>query len=281
MNRNRMLIGLVVAVIIGLAVSTFVYRQIQQAQTPAQTVVMGKAVVAAANMPLGTRLQEQFLRTIPWPGGEPVVGMFTKIEDCVGRALITSVVENELILEGKLAPEEGGAGLAPIIPEGMRGLSVRVDEVIGVAGFVLPSTMVDVLVTGSVGGRGGGGDAVTRTILENIRVLTSGQRIEEDKEGKPQKVAVVTLLVTPEEAAKLTMASTEGRIQLALRNTIDTKKTEPAPVYRATLFGGARQVRRREPGVQPKATTYVVETIRGDKRETTTFPDQPSGDENQ
>jgi pilus assembly protein CpaB len=281
MNRNRMLIGLVVAVIIGLAVSTFVYRQIQQAQTPAQTVVMGKAVVASASLPLGTRLQEQFLRTIPWPGGEPVAGMFTKIEDCVGRALITTVVENELILEGKLAPEEGGAGLAPIIPEGMRGLSVRVDEVIGVAGFVLPSTMVDVLVTGSVGGRGGGGDAVTRTILENIRVLTSGQRIEEDREGKPQKVAVVTLLVTPEEAAKLTMASTEGRIQLALRNTIDTKKTEPAPVYRATLFGGAERVRRREPGVQPKATTYVVETIRGDKRETTTFPDQPSGAENQ
>jgi len=276
-----MLIGLVVAVIIGLAVSTFVYRQIQQAQIPARTVVMGEAVVAAANMPLGTRLQEQFLRTIPWPGGEPVAGMFTKIEDCVGRALITTVVENELILEGKLAPEEGGAGLAPIIPEGMRGLSVRVDEVIGVAGFVLPSTMVDVLVTGSVGGRGGSGDAVTRTILENIRVLTSGQRIEEDKEGKPQKVAVVTLLVTPEEAAKLTMASTEGRIQLALRNTIDTKKTEPAPVYRATLFGGAERVRRREPGVQPKATTYVVETIRGDKRETTTFPDQPTGAENQ
>ena len=284
MNRNRMLIGLVVAVIIGLAVSTFVYRQIQQAQTPARTVVLGKIVVASANLPLGTRLEPQFLREIPWPGGEPVAGMFTKAEDCVGRALITTVVENEPILEGKLAPKEGGAGLAPIIPEGMRALSIRVDEVVGVAGFVLPSTMVDVLVTGSVGGRGGGGDAVTRTILENIRVLTSGQRIEEDKEGKPQKVAVVTLLVTPEEAAKLTMASTEGRIQLALRNTIDTKKVEPAPVYRATLFGGAapeRAVRRREPGVQPKASTYVVETIRGDKRTSITFSDQGAGAENQ
>jgi len=275
-----MLIGLVVAVIIGLAVSTFVYRQIQQAQIPARTVVMGQVVVASASLPLGTRLQEQFLRTIPWPGGEPVAGMFTKVEDCVGRALITSVVENELILDGKLAPEEGGAGLASIIPEGMRGLSIRVDEVVGVAGFVLPSTVVDVLVTGSVAGRGG--DAVTRTILENIRVLTSGQRIEEDKEGKPQKVAVVTLLVTPEEAAKLTMASTEGRIQLALRNTIDTKKTEPPPIYRASLFGGPeRAVQRRQPGVQRKAATYVVETIRGDQRTTTTFADQPSGAENQ
>lgn len=281
MNRNRMLIGLVVAVIIGLAVSTFVYRQIQQAQVPVRTVTMGKAVVASASMPLGTRLQEQFLRTIPWPSGEPVAGMFTKIEDCVGRALITSVVENELILEGKLAPEEGGAGLAPIIPEGMRGLSIRVDEVVGVAGFVLPSTMVDVLVTGSVGG-GGGGDAVTRTILENIRVLTSGQQIQEDKEGKPQKVAVVTLLVTPEEATKLTMASTEGRIQLALRNTIDTKKVEPPPVYRATLFGGGgERAVRRQPGVQPKASTYVVETIRGDKRTSTTFSGQGAGAENQ
>jgi pilus assembly protein CpaB len=265
MNRNRMLIGLVVAVIVGLIVSNFVYRQIRQAaQTPAG-VPMGKVVVASAPLALGTRLEPQFLREISWPAGDPVPGM------------ITSVVENEPILEGKLAPEEAGAGLAATIPEGMRGLSIRVDQVVGVAGFVLPGTMVDVLVTGSAGG-----GAVTNTILEYMRVLTAGQRIEEDKEGKPVKVSVVTLLVTPDEAAKLTMASTEGKIQLALRNTIDTKKVKPPPVYRSSLFGGggpARVRRRKEPGSQPKTSTYVVETIRGDKRSSTAFPDQTEGAE--
>lgn len=274
MNRNRMLIGLAVAVVVGLIASNFVYRQIRASSVREKPVAMGTVVVAATELPLGTRLEPQHLRKIPWPDRDPVPGMFSKPEDCLNRALITSVVENEPILESKLAPKEAGAGLAATIPEGMRALSVRVDEVVGVAGFVLPGTMVDVLVTGSSGGRGGG-DSVTRTILQNIRVFASGQRIEEDKDGKPQKVSVVTLQVDPEQAAKLTMASTEGRIQLALRNTIDTKDLDPAVVYRTSLFGGPRPAAvRREPGVQPKTSTYVVEVIKGDKRESKTFPEQ-------
>jgi pilus assembly protein CpaB len=271
MNRNRIVIGLVVAIIVALATSYFVYQQLQEsAQEASKPVPMGTIVVAAADLPVGTRLQPQSLREIAWPQAEPVPGMFSKVEDCTERALITSVVANEPILDHKLAPKEAGAGLAATIPEGKRGLSVRVDEVVGVAGFVLPFGMVDVLVTGSTGG----GDSVTRTILENIRVLTSGQRIQEDKDGKPQKVSVVTLEVTPDEAAKLAMASTEGRIQLALRNTIDTQKVEPATVYRSALFGGGRRRVRREPGVQPKAQTYVVEVIRGGKRESKAFENE-------
>lgn len=270
MNRNRIVIGLVVAVIVALVTSYFVYQQLRlSAEETSQPVVMGTIVVAAADLPVGSRLQPQLLREIPWPAGEPVPGMFGKVEECTDRALINSVVANEPILENKLAPKEAGAGLAAIIPEGKRGLSVRVDEVVGVAGFVLPFTMVDVLVTGSTGS-----DSVTRVILENIRVLTSGQRIEEDKDGKPQKVSVVTLEVTPQEANKLAMASTEGRIQLALRNTIDTEKVEPASVYRSELFGGRRRLIRRQPGVQPKAQAYVVEVIRGNKRESKAFENE-------
>ena len=120
----------------------------------------------------------------------------------------------------------GRCGLPATIPEGMRALSVAVNDVVGVAGFVIPGTMVDVLVTGQIGeGRGSGSKNVTRTILENVRVLAAGQKVEQDREGKPQTVPVITLLVSPEDAAKLTMASTEGKIQLSLRNTVDTKKT--------------------------------------------------------
>ena len=271
MYRNRILIGLVLAVLVGLVASIFVYRQMQQAAIPKQFATT-KLVVAATGLPLGTRLEPQFLREVPWSGGDPLPGMFTSVADVAERALLTSVVENEPILESKLAPQGAGAGLAAVIPEGKRAMSVKVDEVVGVAGFVLPSTMVDVLVTGSVASRGGGGDSITRVILENIRVLTAGQQVEEDKDGKPKKVSVVTLLVTPNEAAKLAMASTEGRIQLALRNTIDSKLVQPAAIYRASIFGGAPAAPRRAgPKAEAPPPTYVVEIIRGDKRESKTF----------
>ena len=133
----------------------------------------------------------------------------------------------------------------------MRALSVSVNEVVGVAGFVTPGTMVDVLVTGNLPG---GSTNVTRTILENVSVLAAGQKIEQDREGKPQTVPVITLLVTPEDAAKLTMAANQGKMQLALRNTVDTKVVAPSPVLQATLFGGSRRPHRRKqlaPGRPP------------------------------
>ena len=274
MKNFRVVIGLVVAVVIGLAASSYVYRQMSQV-TAAKPIEMKHVVAAAARLPLGTRIESQHLRYIPWPETEPIPGMFMKAEDVIGRALITSVVENEAILESRLAPKEGGAGLPVTIPEGMRALSVPVNDVVAVAGFVGPGTMVDVLVTGSVDGRGGGSNSVTRTILENIRVLAAGQKIEHDKDGKPQSVPVITLLVTPDDANKLAMASTEGRIQLALRNTIDLQTPSPAPVFRSTLFVGAPApvVRRSAAALSKPAAppVFVVEVIRGNQKETRTF----------
>jgi pilus assembly protein CpaB len=261
-------------VVLAFLTSTYVYKKFQQASFVKPAAVTQTIVVAAEPIPLGTRLDASKLRQIPWPAGEPVQGMFTKTDECVNRALITAVAENEPILEGKLAPIQAGAGLPATIPEGMRGLSVAVNEVVGVAGFVGPGTMVDVLATGKVAGNGGQ-EKITRTILQNVRVLAAGQKIEQDKDGKPQTVPVITLLVTPDDAARLTMAATEGKIQLSLRNTIDMKSANPAPVMEAALFapaGGPPVHATGKPRAAPLLPpTYTVEVIVGTKRETKSF----------
>jgi pilus assembly protein CpaB len=270
-----MLIGLGVAIVVALFFSTYVYKQFQQA-TSVKPVATGHIVVASVPMQLGTRIDGRNLRLIPWPSNAPVAGTFTRIEDCANRALITPVAANELILESKLASVEAGAGLPATIPEGMRAISVAVNEVVGVAGFVIPGTIVDVLVTGRSSNGGKGSDNVTRTILENVRVLAAGQKIEQDREGKPQTVPVITLLVSPEDAAKLAMASTQGKIQLALRNTIDSKKVSPPAVMEAALFAGSAA----PPSIKhvasvksaPAPSPYIVEVITGGKRENKSFP---------
>lgn len=279
MNTNRLIIGLIIAIVVAFLLSSFVYKQFQKASIvkPTETHPL---VVASVPITLGTRLDATNLKVIQWPANQDVAGMFTRIEDCVNRAAITDLVANEPILESKLAPKESGAGLAATIPEGMRAVSVAVNEVVGVAGFVTPGTMVDVLVTGRAlgGGAAGQGD-ITRTILENIKVLAAGQKVQQDREGKPQTVAVITLLVTPDEATQLTMGATDGKIQLALRNTIDTKKNEPKAIVQAALFSPqgavATPVQAKVPGrraAPPPPPPYVIEVITGNKRENKSFP---------
>ena len=279
MNRTRLLVGLVGAIVIAFFLSFFVYRQLKNAalvRPPATRTI----VVAAVPLQVGARVDASNLRLMPWPGDEPVAGMFTRIQDCANRALITPVVENEPILDSKLAPVAAGAGLPATIPEGMRAVSVAVNDVVGVAGFVIPGTMVDVLVTGQTGAGGpNGSQNITRTILENVRVLAAGQKTGQDREGKPQTVPVITLLVSPADAAKLTMASTEGKIQLALRNTVDAKDVDPPSVTQAVLFSGGGAPPQTEHKVVRVARAsppapYVVEVITGDKRTMKTFEDQ-------
>src|SRR5438477_3012759 len=277
MNTNRLLIGLVIALVIAFLLSSFVYKQFEKASIVKPTSTQN-LVVAAVPLPLGTRLDASNTRVIQWPANQQVAGMFSRVEDVANRAIITPLAENEPVLEGKLAPKESGAGLSATIPEGMRGVSVAVNEVVGVAGFVTPGTMVDVLVTGRMTGSGGGD--ITRTILENVRVLAAGQKVEQDREGKPQTVAVITLLVSPDEASKLTMASTDGKIQLALRNTVDTKKIDPPTILQADLFtsGGPKltiqhaSTGKKSTGPPPAPAPYVIEVITGNKRENKSFP---------
>jgi pilus assembly protein CpaB len=265
---KRILIALGLAILVGTFASVYVYRQVQRAAARPEPVRTMQVVVAAMPMPLGTRLAPQHLRLVDWPANRPAQGMFHSTDEVVNRAVLTSVVENEPIMAGKLAPVASGAGLPATIPEGKRAISVAVNDVVAVAGFVGPGTMVDVLVTGSVSGRGGD-NSMTRTILENVPVLAAGQKIEQDQDGKPQSVPVITLLVTPDEANKLTMASSEGRIQLALRNTIDTEIQNTSPILRTSIFGVSGPPRRLAPG--PRQESFVVEVIRGNKRESSTF----------
>jgi pilus assembly protein CpaB len=278
MNTNRLLIGLVIALVIAFLLSSFVYKQFQKASIVKPSTSQ-PIVVAAVPLQLGTRLDASNVRVIQWPAGQQMAGMFSRVEDVANRAIITPLAENEPVLEAKLSPKEAGAGLSSTIPEGMRALSVAVNEVVGVAGFVIPGTNVDVLVTGRVSsGTRGAGDNITRTILENVKVLAAGQKIEQDREGKPQTVAVITLLVSPDDATKLTMASTQGRIQLALRNTIDTKKNDPPAVLEASLFSGEGAITKptktsgKKAVVRPSAPPYVIEVITGNKRENKSFP---------
>lgn len=277
MNRNRKIVGLTGAMLVALLLSAFVYRTFQRVSSP-KPMETKHIVLADRPMQLGTRLDANNLRVISWPANEPLAGSFPEIGNCVGRALITPVAQNEPILESKLAPKEAGAGLPATIPEGMRALSVAVNDVVGVAGFVIPGTTVDVLVTGALPGKNSSNDDITRTILENVRVLAAGQKVEQDRDGKPQIVPVVTLLVTPEDAGKLTMASTQGKIQLALRNTIDAKVANPPPVLQAVLFAGPAMSAPVRSAVHRPAPAppvpFVVEIITGTKKETKSFENQ-------
>jgi pilus assembly protein CpaB len=276
MDRNRMFTGLGIAVLIAFFFSLYMYRTIERLSN-ARPATTKQIVVAVRPIQLGTRLDATNLRLIPWPADDAIAGSFTRIEDCAGRALLSDLAMNEPVLESKLASKEAGAGLPATIPEGMRAVSVAVNEVNGVAGFVTPGTMVDILVTGQMSGKiVDAQNNITRVILENVRVLAAGQQVEQDRDGKPQKVPVVTLLVTPEDATKLTMASTEGKIQLALRNTVDSKLTNPAPVLQAVLFTGPAAppapVHARAVKVAPAGPlSFSVEVITGTKKETKTF----------
>ena len=280
MNQNRMVVGLAIALVVAFVLSTFVYKQFQKASA-VKPIDTEHIVVAASAMPLGTRVDASNLKLISWPSSQPVAGAFNSIEAAANRALITPVAANEMILDSKLAPKEAGAGLPAVIPEGMRAMSVAVNDVVGVAGFVTPGTKVDVLATGKlVGQNHTEDDTITRTILENISVLAAGQKIEQDRDGKPQAVPVITLLVSPEDAARLAMASTQGKIQLALRNTVDSKRVEPPSVLEANLFsGGTSQTPAPKKVVvktaaPPPASPYTIEVITGNKRENKSFPNQ-------
>jgi pilus assembly protein CpaB len=273
MDRNRMAaVGF--AFVFALIVAVAVYHEFKVVSTPPPVVIMKQIVVAAGPLPLGTVLSAKDLRTIPWPSNAPVSNMFTRVEDCDNRALITSVSENEPILETKLAPKAAGGGLAATIPEGMRAVSAAVNDVVAVAGFVTPGAMVDVLATGNSKDSGN----ITKTILENVRVLAANQRVE-SRNGRPENVAVITLLVTPADAAKLVMASNAGKIQLALRNMIDTQAANPPPVLQASIYGleAAPPVERHFAPAAPKPAPpapFIVDVISGSKRENKTFPSE-------
>lgn len=270
MNKIRLLIVLMVAVLVGgcLAYGTRSYMRGASAKTisaPTRPVV-----VATTNLALGSELRADDLSTIAWPASAVPEGAFAQPSEIIGRGLIMSVVRHEPILPLKLASKEAGSGLPPIIPEGKRAVSVKVNEVIGVAGYVLPGTFVDVLATANPTERPE--DVTTKVVLTTVQVLTAGTRLEQDtKDGKPIQVTVVTLLVTPEEAERLTLATTEGKIQLALRNPLDSSAPNTPGVKPDALLGVTARPAAVKKAVKAPAPVPVppptIEIIRGEKRE--------------
>lgn len=277
MPRKRIYSVLALAMLVGATFAIGTYRYVQAMPERTVSVPTTPVVVAAAPLSLGAELRAEDLRTVNWPSEAVPAGVFGNPQELVGRGLIQPVAQNELILPAKLAPEGAGAGLPPVIPEGMRALSVRVNDVIGVAGYVLPGTRVDVLVTVSPTSQSS--DMTSKVILTNVQVLAAGTRIERDgDQDRPISVSVVTLLVDPIQAEALTLAATEGKIQLALRNPLDST-APPTPGIRPAVLLGQAAARRGPAPVARVASAApapapvpapeplpTVEIIRGDKR---------------
>jgi pilus assembly protein CpaB len=279
--RNRIFSVLLLAILVGGGLAYGMYNFTQNRPTQSASVQTQPVVVAAADLQLGAELKKDDLQVMQFPLGKTPEGVFAKPEEIVGRGLIVPIVKNEPILRAKLASKEAGSGLPPVIPEGMRAISVRVNEVVGVAGYVLPGNRVDVLATANP--TNNHADTTTKVILSNVQVLTAGTRLERDQENtKPVQVTVVTLLVYPEQSERLALASTEGKIQLALRNPLDQGAPETPGIKTAGLMGSVKSPvvkatptsgRARAAGQPVTQTTTApasptVEIIRGDKRAT-------------
>jgi pilus assembly protein CpaB len=258
----------------GLALGTYRYMQ----NVPVKTVSMPTkpVVVAATDLELGAQLKADDLHVVEWPASSVPNGAFSTPDEVVGRGLVMPVIQNEPILPMKLAGKDAGSGLPVVIPEGKRAVSVRVNDVIGVAGYVLPGTHVDVLATATP--TNSEVDTTTKVVLTNVQVLAAGTKMEQDAEqGKPMAVNVVTLLVSPDEAERLTLGATQGKIQLALRNPLDKTEPETPGIRPAVLLGVAKAAQARTTGnashSRPVANVAAaqiaeptVEIIRGDKR---------------
>jgi pilus assembly protein CpaB len=284
MDRNkRTAVVVIVAVLLAAVASLGMYRVVSARPVSDDGAIKTVDVVVAQHpLPLGTRVTRDHVKLAKWPADTQVTGAFAKVEEVVDRGLIATVDENEPLTAAKLAPLEAGAGLPPSIPQGMRAVSVKVNEVIGVAGFVVPGTRVDVMVT--LTNRQAQQESVTRVVVSNVQVLTAGTRYDQEnaKDGKPIPSTVVTLLVSPEDGERIALAASEGQIMLTLRNPLDTSQPTTAGTRTTALLGQSAVVApvtprparasapakpvQAEPAAAPAPKSYTVEAIRGAKR---------------
>jgi len=285
---KRLISVLIFAFIVSAGASFLLYRLVSSRMSADAKQPTTQVMVASRTLPIGTLISDMDVKMGAWSGPLPLNAM-TKKEDVVGRGVIQTVIEGETILEARLAPRGAGAGLAATIPEGMRAVAVRVNEVVGVAGFVVPGMRVDILVMGQPPSGGGGVGTITKTLLQNVEVLSAGQNIEKDAQGKPVTVQVVNLLVTPEDAEILSLASNDMRIQLILRNPLDNKETKTKGTSAAEILGGAKPKPAEQPARRPrvipkevpvpmappaKKVPVIVEVITGPQRQEVQFPQE-------
>jgi len=251
MNR-RILIIVTCALVLSVCVSYLVYRAVGARPGVARQPQTTPVVVAARDLEVGSLIRNIDLKMTPWPGTLPK-GAITKPDAIRNRGVASAIYEGEPITEARLAQPGSGGGLAGTIPAGMRACAVKVNEVVGVAGFVVPGMRVDVLVTGQPPGGNPLDGPRVRTLLQNIQVLSAGTNFQRDEESKPEQAQVVTLLVTPSQAEVLSLAGNETRIQLVLRNPMDTQVMSPPGAMVSNLFGDMRVAE-----AAPEATTRRI-----------------------
>jgi pilus assembly protein CpaB len=276
MNRNkRTFFVLILSVGVAALATSLVYSAVARIPVREVEVKSYHVAVAAKPLPVGTMLAPSDVKLVAWPESSPVRDGYTTVDEVANRGLISAVVENEPLTASKLAAREAGAGLPPTITAGMRAISIKVNEVIGVAGFTVPGTRVDVVVTLSE--RDG---SMSRVVVTNVQVLTAGTKYDQEqaKDGKPVPSTVVTLLVTPEDAERIALAAAEGKIMLTLRNPLDMEPTMTKGTRMASLMGapdpppvarvvqGVRRAERPKEVSPPAPSIYSVETIRAAKR---------------
>ena len=236
-------------------------------------------VVAATELSVGVTLSQKDVALLDWYSDALPSGAFTKTDAVVGHPLLYPMSAKEPILQRDLGVEGAGIGLAGKIPEGMRAVAIRSNEIIGVAGFLYPGSKVDLLMTFTPPGTGQN-VPITQTVLQNVEVLTAGQTIEPDPQGKPQAVNVVTLLLNPEDSQKLQLASAQGNIQFVLRSGADQKSAELRPTRLDELVVGQKPappvvaapgVKHAPRKVTPQSPIYLMEVIQGTQRSVQKF----------
>ncbi len=270
MNR-RLFTILLSAFVIAALCSFVVFRLVSHRITATPMARTTRVVAAAADIKIGSIIHPNDLSTIEIAGTLPK-GVTMKPQDVIGRGVISDIYAGEPILDSRLAAPGSGGGLAATIPQGFRAAAIKVDQVVGVAGFVTPGMHVDVLASGTPPGATNNANesTVTKTLLQNIEVLSAGTDIQKDAEGKPQQVQVVNLLVNPEQAELLSLAGNETKIQLVLRNPLDTQIAKPPEASMSQLFSDANAPPAPRPAAhrvaKPAPSVYTVQVINGSKQ---------------
>jgi pilus assembly protein CpaB len=229
-------------------------------------------VASVKPLQAGEVLKAESLELVSWPAANALAGAYIKPEDLVGRSVLYPIDKDQPITDRLLAAPGAGLGLSGKIPDGMRAIALRSDEVMGVAGFIFPGSHLDVLVTyhSSVSP-----DPITATVLQDAQVLAVGQKSQPDPDGKPATATVVTLLLTPQDAERAVMASSQGSFHFVLRSGSDKEQVEDAPITIANMSGDWTAPRSNTGTFVPRRTptrpTIVVETIAGEKLSSDTF----------
>jgi pilus assembly protein CpaB len=280
---RRFLLILSLALVIGLVTGSVVYRAITgKFQTEAGTLPTNEVAVAAANINLGETLTRQHIKLIPWPKDSMPGGTLASIAEVEGRVALTSIVVGEPLLDTKLAPKVAGGGILPmLVPENFRGVTIKVDDAVRESGFVSPNSRVDVVV--SIAERQGSAERTGKVILQNVPVLAAGQSVEMQG-NKPVSVTTVTLALTPEQAERLAVAQTEGRLMLATRNLGDNRVVETPGTNVTKLLGTSSAPPSKQPAPTRVAPSpkpeppYTVTVFHGDKMTEHHFRQKGSSD---